>query len=98
MKLAAKQTAQAQYLDVDGTTDKFATAMAPGVTYEFVANVDCWVAIEATGGAVAADAAAGILYVGQKLYLAAPDNTSTNSFVHVISDGVNGDACLYPVE
>ena len=86
-----------QYKDIDGTTDKFATAMALGHQYIFTANVNCWVLVGATGASAAADTANNILYVaGQQLLLAC--NDATNGFVHIISDGVSGDGTLSLVE
>ena len=67
--LAVTNSAEAQYeAVVAATTAKFTNPMKPGQLYEFVANVDCWVAIEATGGAAVAAADTNILYVGQKLF------------------------------
>ena len=99
--LAVSNSAKAQYIAVAAAADaQFVLPMEPGQLYEFVANVDCWVVIEATGGAAAANADTNILYVGQKLYLKSPDSgiATTNSFVHVFGDGVAGDSCLYQVE
>lgn len=98
---ALSNSALAQYVAVAAAANaKFTNPMQTGQIYEFVANVDCWVAIEATGGAAAPDASTNVLYVGQKLYLKSPDSlgTTTNAFVHVYGDGVAGNACIYPVE
>ena len=87
-----------QYLAITGSSAKFTTAMARDVQYVFTANVDCWVLIGATGASAAADTANNILYIaGQQLPLCNSDVNTTNSFVHVISDGTNGDGCLRTV-
>lgn len=87
----------AQYLAFTGTSSKFTAAMAFGFTYRFVANQDCWVKVTVTGGAAAADTADNHLYMsGQELFLAC--DSETEGFVHVISDGTNGDATLSMIE
>ena len=86
-----------QYLAFTGTSAKFTNAMLKGYTYRFVANQDCWVKVTVTGGSAAADTADNHLYIaGQELFLACQD--STVAFVHVISDGTNGDATLSRIE
>ncbi len=98
---ALSNTGKAQYVAVAaGANAKFTNPIEPGQVYEFSSNVDCWIAIEATGGAAAPDANGNVLYTGQRTYLKSPDsgNATTNSFVHVYGDGVAGDACIYPVE
>lgn len=90
-----------QHLAITGTSANFTTPMSPGVQYMFTANVNCWVKVTTSGGAAAADTADNILYItGMQLPLKSPDDgtTTTNSYVHVISDGTNGDGCLRVLE
>lgn len=91
----------AQYVAVASASAQFTNPMQPGQQYVFSANVDCWVLVGATGASAAANTANNQLYIkGQILPLRSPDNgtTTTNSFVHVIRESVDGDATLALVE
>lgn len=91
----------AQYVAVATASAQFTNPMQPGQQYIFTSSVHCWVKVTATGGAAAANTADNILYIpGQQLPLMSPDNasTTTNSYVHVIREDVDGDACLRILE
>jgi hypothetical protein len=79
-----------------GASAKFTNPMQPGCQYIFSCEVDCWIAVGATGGAAQADTAGNVFVkAGQEIPLAnLEDSGTTNSFVHVISQAADGDASL----
>jgi hypothetical protein len=91
-----------QYVAVGAASAGFTTPMKSGLQYLFSANTDCWVKVTVTGGSAAANTADNILYKAGMgwLPLMAPDNagTTTNSFVKVIRESADGDACLAILE
>jgi hypothetical protein len=91
-----------QYVAVGAASAGFTNPMQPGQQYLFTANTDCWVKVTVTGGSAAANTADNIMYKASMgpIPLCSPDNNgvTTNSFVKVIRDSADGDACLAILE